>query len=97
MRVKEGRSYVASGASTTDAAQIGDMRGILSSFFSLSYKALALLLHIVTTSTHTPRLPQLSLERMGWPAVKFIGLDKNLDQMVLFMWVREAIPACDPG
>lgn len=73
------------------------MRDILSSFFSLSYKALALLLHIVTTSTHAPCLPKLALECMSWPAVEFIGLDKNLDQMVLFMWVREAIAACDPG
>lgn len=73
------------------------MQDMLSSFFSLSYKVLALLLHIVTTSTHAPRLPKLALERMGWPAVEFIGLDKNLDQVVLFMWVREAIAACDPG
>lgn len=51
---------------------------------------------VAQVSTHAPRLPKLSLERVGWPAVEFIGLDKDLDQMVLFMWVREAIAACDP-
>jgi hypothetical protein len=48
-------------------------------------------------STHAPLLPKLSLERMGWPAVECVSLNKDLDQMVLFMWFCEAIAPCDPG
>ena len=65
-------------------------------FLALSYRVLCAYT-IAQGSTHAPRLLKLSLERMSWPAMESIGLDKDLDQMALFMWVREAIAACDPG
>jgi hypothetical protein len=47
------------------------------------------------TSAHDPSLPKLSLERISWPAMECIHSDKNLNQKVLLLWVREPITTCD--
>lgn len=46
---------------------------------------------------YAPRPPKLSLERMGWPAMKGVRSNKNLNQHVLLWWVREPIAAYDTG